>query len=82
MTVQAGAAGATAWQWDGLAEDGSPAPAGRYSIRATAGGGEGGEGLDVRLAARVDSVSIEPSGLVLNLSGLGSHPLSAIRRLG
>lgn len=82
MTVQAGAAGATAFQWDGKTADGSPAPAGRYSFKATAGSGDGSTGLDVRLAARVDSVSIEPTGLVLNLSGLGSHPLSAIRRLG
>ncbi len=78
MSVQAGTAGATAWQWDGLGDNGQPAPAGRYAVKATAGS----EGLDVRLAARVDSVSIEATGLVLNLSGLGSHPLSAIRRLG
>jgi flagellar basal-body rod modification protein FlgD len=30
----------------------------------------------------VDSVSIEPTGLTLNLAGLGSHPLSAVRRIG
>ena len=82
MTVNADAAGATPLAWDGKANDGSTAPAGRYSIRATAGSGEGSEGLEVRIAARIDSVSIEPTGLVLNLSGLGSHPLSSIRRLG
>ena len=82
MTVNADAAGATPLVWDGKANDGSTAPAGRYSIKATAGSGEGSEGLEVRIAARVDSVSIEPTGLVLNLSGLGSHPLSSIRRLG
>ena len=82
MTVNAGAAGSTPLAWDGKADDGSTAPAGRYSIKATAGSGEGSEGLEVRIAARVDSVSIEPTGLVLNLSGLGSHPLSSIRRLG
>ena len=74
--------GSTPLAWDGKADDGSTAPAGRYSIKATAGSGEGSEGLEVRIAARVDSVSIEPTGLVLNLSGLGSHPLSSIRRLG
>ena len=82
MTVNADAAGATPLAWDGTANDGSTAPAGRYSIKATAGSGEGSEGLEVRIAARIDSVSIEPTGLVLNLSGLGSHPLSSIRRLG
>ena len=82
MTVNADAAGSTPLAWDGKADDGSTAPAGRYSIKATAGSGEGSEGLEVRIAARIDSVSIEPTGLVLNLSGLGSHPLSSIRRLG
>jgi len=82
MTVQANASGEHAWQWDGRDDAGQPAAGGRYSIRASAGSGDGAEALAVRVAARVDSVSIEPTGLVLNLSGLGSHPLSAIRRIG
>ncbi|MGV8922421.1 MAG: flagellar hook assembly protein FlgD [Thermomonas sp.] len=82
MTIDATAAGNTAFQWDGRDEGGEPAAAGRYTIRATSGSGDGAEALAVRVAARVESVSIEPTGLVLNLSGLGSHPLSAIRRIG
>ena len=81
-SVQADAAGAVAWQWDGRDDDGNPAAGGQYTIRATAGSGEDSEALDVRLAAHIDSVSIEPQGLVLNLAGLGSHPLSSIRRIG
>ena len=81
-TVQADAAGGVAWEWDGRDDNGDPAAAGRYSIRATSGGGEDTESLAVGVAARIDSVSIEPQGLVLNLAGLGSHPLGAIRRIG
>lgn len=82
MTIEAGAAGNTAFQWDGRNDAGQAAAAGRYTIRAVSGAGDATEALAVRVAARVDSVSIEPTGLVLNLSGLGSHPLSAIRRIG
>lgn len=81
-SVQATAGGDVAWQWDGLDESGNPAAAGQYTIRATAGSGDDSEPLEVRVAAHIDSVSIEPQGLVLNLAGLGSHPLSAIRRIG
>ncbi|MGY1424042.1 flagellar hook assembly protein FlgD [Lysobacter sp. A289] len=81
-TVEAGAAGNVAWEWDGRNDSGDPIAAGTYSIRASSGGGKEAEALDLRLAAHVDSVSIEPTGLVLNLSGLGSHPLSSIRRIG
>lgn len=82
LDVQAAAAGDLDWQWDGLDANGDPAPAGVYGIRATAGSGEDSQPLEVRVAAHIDSVSIEPQGLVLNLSGLGSHPLSSIRRIG
>ncbi|MGY0620372.1 flagellar hook assembly protein FlgD [Lysobacter sp. A378] len=81
-TVEAGAAGNVAWEWDGRNDSGDPIAAGTYSIRASSGVGKEAEALDLRLAAHVDSVSIEPTGLVLNLSGLGSHPLSSIRRIG
>lgn len=82
MTVDANVAGNTAFQWDGRDDAGQTAAAGRYTIRAVSGSGDNAEVLSVRVAARVDSVSIEPTGLVLNLAGLGSHPLSAIRRIG
>lgn len=87
LTVDANAGGNTAFQWDGRTDAGQTAAAGRYTIRAVSGSGSGtdqgtAESLAVRVAARIDSVSIEPTGLVLNLAGLGSHPLSAIRRIG
>lgn len=81
MTVEASAAGNTAFAWDGCNDAGQPAGSGRYTIRARSGSGDNAEAVAVRIAAHVDSVSIEPTGLVLNLAGLGSYPLSAIRRI-
>lgn len=82
MTVEAPAAGAVPFAWDGRDDAGATAPSGRYTVRASSGTGSAEQGLDVRVAAQVDSVSIEATGLVLNLAGLGSVPLSAVRRLG
>lgn len=79
MTVDAAAAGARTFHWDGRNDAGQPAGAGRYTIKATAGSNEA---LTVSVAAKVDSVSIGADGLVLNLAHLGSHPLSSIRRIG
>jgi flagellar basal-body rod modification protein FlgD len=82
MTIESPSAGNVPFEWDGRDDSGAMAPSGRYSVRAAAGVGEDMQALDVRVAAHVDSVSIEASGLVLNLAGLGSVPLSSIRRIG
>lgn len=82
MPAQADAAGAVSYAWDGKTGTGGLAPDGRYAVRATAGTGSDAEALAVRMAARVESVSIEATGLMLNLAGLGRHPLSAVRRIG
>jgi len=86
MTVEATAAGATAFQWDGRDEAGNAAAAGSYSFRAVTGAADPSAKdaalLPIRASARVDSVSIEPGGLFLNLAGMGSVPLSAIHRIG
>lgn len=82
MTVDAPSAGNVAFSWDGRDDNGHATPAGTYTVRATAGTGENAEALDVRVAAHIDSVSIEASGLVLNLAGMGSVPLSTVRRIG
>jgi flagellar basal-body rod modification protein FlgD len=82
MTVQATNAGPTPFHWDGKTDGGDVAGAGRYTIRATSGNGDNVQDLDVAVEANVDSVSIGADGLVLNLAGLGSHPLSSIRRIG
>ena len=82
MSMQAHGAGPVPFRWDGKTDGGDAAGAGRYTIRATAGNGDNVQQLAVAVEARVDSVSIGADGLVLNLAGLGSHPLSAIRRIG
>lgn len=86
VTVQAPAAGATAFEWDGRTDAGAAAPAGVYSFRAVTGASDpsaqGAQLLPIRASARVESVSIEPNGLFLNLAGMGSVPLSAIHRIG
>ncbi|GAB2523867.1 flagellar hook assembly protein FlgD [Lysobacter humi (ex Lee et al. 2017)] len=82
VPVQATAAGPVSYRWDGTTGDGSTAPAGRYTLRAVSGTGPDAQALSVRVAARVDSVSIEQSGLMLNLAGIGAQPLSAVRRIG
>lgn len=86
MTVEATSAGATPFEWDGRDEAGNAASAGTYRFRAVTGGSDpsaiDADLLGVRASARVDSVSIEPTGLSLNLAGMGSFPLSAIHRIG
>lgn len=80
-TVQASAAGPVAWQWDGRDDAGRPVAAGAYTIKASSGVGDNTATLPVRMVARVDSVSIEPTGLTLNLSGLGGFALGSVRRI-
>ena len=82
ITVDASGSGATPFTWDGQDSGGHPVPAGEYTVRASSGTGADAQALGMRLAAHIDSVSIEPTGLVLNLAGLGSQPLSSIRRIG
>lgn len=82
LNVEAGGSGPAPFAWDGKDADGNPLDAGTYTFRASSGSGQQSEALAVRMAARIDSVSIEPQGLVLNLAGLGSVPLSSVRRIG
>ena len=82
LDMEAAGSGPMAFEWDGTDAKGEATAAGTYTFRATSGSGDDSEALAVRLAAHIDSVSIEPTGLVLNLAGLGSMPLSTVRRIG
>jgi flagellar basal-body rod modification protein FlgD len=82
VPVEAPGAGSVAWGWDGKMADGRTAPSGTYTIRATTGNDTTTQALSTRISAHVDSVSIESTGLVLNLAGIGPQPLSAVRRIG
>ncbi len=86
MTVEATADGIATFDWDGRDQAGNTVAAGNYSFRAVTGTADPSARdanlLPIRASARVDSVSIEPGGLFLNLAGMGSVPLSAVHRIG
>ena len=70
------------FSWDGIADNGTRAPAGEYSIEAVANiAGKSGS-LEMLLASRVNSVTIDSAkGLTLNTNTLGSRALSDVRRV-
>jgi flagellar basal-body rod modification protein FlgD len=75
--------GTNKFTWDGLRDDGSAASSGEYTIEAIASVGASNESLDVLLAGRVSSVSIDAqgTGLTLNTAALGSLSMSDVRRV-
>jgi flagellar basal-body rod modification protein FlgD len=76
------ATGLQEFSWDGTADNGARAPAGNYTFEAIASGGGRSESLEMLLASRVTSVTIDPgSGLTLNTQDLGSRALSDVRRV-
>jgi flagellar basal-body rod modification protein FlgD len=69
--------------WDGLRSDGTPAPSDEYDIEAIATvRGQTGS-LEVLMAGRVSSVSIDATGtnLTLNTAALGSVAMADVRRV-
>ena len=81
--IQATASGAgdIDFHWDGKDANGVVMPTGQYQLQASYAGPTGSSAAIPMVAARIDSVSLTPSGLVLNLAGLGSIAFTAIRRL-
>ena len=75
--------GMVAFNWDGLATDGSAARPGRYEIRAEAINGGTNEAYDIMLADTVQSVSLPAAGkpLTLELATLGNVGFSDIRQI-
>ncbi len=75
-------AGLNDFTWDGVADNGTRAAAGEYSFEAIANvGGQTGS-LEMLLASRVNSVTIDSAtGLTLNTSNLGSRSLGDVRRV-
>jgi flagellar basal-body rod modification protein FlgD len=75
--------GLTQFSWDGLADSGERAAVGTYTIKANASvAGQQGS-LDPMLVSRVNSVTLDSSGvgLTLNTSTLGSIALSDVRQV-
>ncbi len=76
-------AGPVSFAWDGLLDDGSPAPSGMYELRAEATAGGVNQAVEALVAARVASVTLGTSGetLMVEVSGLGSVDFSEIREI-
>ena len=75
--------GTNTFSWDGLRTDGTAAEAGAYDIEAIASRGSDHASLDVIMAGRVASVTIDAqgTGLTLNTSALGSVEMADVRRV-
>lgn len=70
------------FSWDGLADNGTRLPAGRYQLEAIANVGGQSTSLQTLLSDRVSSVTIDANqGLTLNTRTLGTHALSDVRRV-
>lgn len=84
LDLGAQASGLHEFSWDGTLADGSPAPAGRYQIRATAQSGEATEAVSTLVSGVVGSVTLDSttSGLQLNVNGIGEIGFSQVRRIG
>ena len=76
-------AGTTEFAWDGLAQDGSRAAAGQYSIQALGITAGKSSSLQVLVSDKVGSVTLDPttSNLVLNTATQGTVPLASVRRI-
>jgi len=78
------AAGNVSFMWDGKDSSGNLMPPGAYRFEAQATYDGETKGLYTLLPANVDSVTLgqNGSGLMLNLAGLGSVPLSQVQMIG
>lgn len=76
-------AGINTFTWDGLRADGKPAEAGEYEIEAIAANGDINASLEVLMAGRVSSVTIDSqgTGLTLNTGALGPIAMHNVRRV-
>jgi len=75
-------AGLNDFTWDGIADNGTRAPAGEYSLEAVANVAGKSGSLEMLIAGRVNSVTIDAAtGLTLNTSNLGARGLSDVRRV-
>jgi flagellar basal-body rod modification protein FlgD len=77
------ASGPVQFSWDGLTDGGQPAGAGKYRVAAEAMFDGALTAVDAQVATKVESVSLgrDGQGIVLNLAGLGSVPLSEVNEI-
>ncbi|MCE2944798.1 MAG: flagellar hook capping FlgD N-terminal domain-containing protein [Lysobacteraceae bacterium] len=81
LQIPAERAGDVAFTWDGTNAQGQAMPPGTYRMRAVFGEGRDAQAVGTAAMAPVESVTLDPQGLLLNLGGLGTAPLSAVRRI-
>lgn len=76
-------AGTMDFEWDGTREDGTRVAAGQYKIEAHGVTGSSTESLNVLLADRVESVTLDAKtqSLVLNTYSQGTVSLATVRRI-
>jgi flagellar basal-body rod modification protein FlgD len=73
--------GLASFTWDGLADDGSAVPAGRYTFGATYLSGTDSVVADTLLRAPIDSVLLGTDGFGVELRGIGELPFTALREI-
>jgi len=75
--------GTARFSWDGVNDQGMPMSAGIYNFSAQAQVGGAPVAMTTNLAAKVDSVTMGSGGqgITLNLSGIGSIPLSNVKQI-
>lgn len=77
--------GLASFNWNGLENNGSQAPAGQYQITATANSGGKSTALQTYVAAPIAGVILgspgSSGGLNLDLTGVGQVPLSQVQQI-
>src|SRR5882762_9153548 len=83
INLGAQSTGLANFSWDGKQQDGSPAPAGRYTLSAQFAGATGATAASTYVNGTVQSVTMGAgqTGLTLNVSGLGSVPFSGVKQI-
>ena len=84
INLGAQAAGSASFSWDGKESNGSAAPAGTYTLNAVYGGQTTSSAVaTTAVSGTVGSVSMGAgsAGMTLNVSGVGSVPISALQQI-
>lgn len=82
-TIQLGTQpqGLASFTWDGLADDGTAVPPGRYAFSAAYLSGADSVAADTLLRAPIDSVLLGGDGFNVELRGIGELPFTAVREI-
>jgi flagellar basal-body rod modification protein FlgD len=83
INLGAQSAGLANFTWNGQSSGGGAAPAGTYNLSAQVNGVAGGTAVTTLVGGTVDSVTMGSgaSGMLLNISGLGSVPFSSVQQI-